>query len=143
MGDDRYKIHILYNVLAQPYSVVYRQSGSEPLTFDFTSTPVPVQGVSRTAHLVIDTSVAYSWTVSALEDVLYGTDTTDPRLPTPGEIYDIFEENSILIITDNGDGTWTATGPDSVITMLDSTTFQISWPSAVYLDSDSYKIHSL
>jgi len=92
---------------------------------------------------VISADVAYSSALSDLEDVLYGSATTDPRIPLPAEILSIFEENSILQIIDNGDGTWTAIGPSSAIIMLDSITFQIDWPSAVFIDANSYSIHSL
>lgn len=142
-GDGRYRIHLVYNVSVKSSQYTYKQSGTEAFSFDFTANPSEIPGVARSSHLVIETDIAYSWTVSELEDVLYGTDSTDARMPSPDEVFSIFESNSILIITDNGDGTWTATGPDSVITMLDSTTFQISWPSAVYLTSDKYKIQSL
>jgi hypothetical protein len=81
--------------------------------------------------------------MEALEDVLYGTDDESPRLPSPEEVFEIFEENAILRIIDNGDGTWTAIGPDSAIEMLDSETFEITWPSAVYIDADTYTISSL
>jgi len=92
---------------------------------------------------VVSADTAYSSAVSDLEDVLYGTATSDPHLPTPDEVLAIFEANSILQIIDNGDGTWTAIGPDDAITMLDANTFQIDWPSAVYIDANFYTIHSL
>jgi hypothetical protein len=65
------------------------------------------------------------------------------RLPDPQEIFDIFEANSILRVVDNGDGTFTVTGPDDAITMLDDTTFEIDWPSVVVIDSNTYEISSL
>ena len=139
---DSYKIHLVYNVLVSPSAYVHRTS-VETYSWSFTSLPVDIPYAVKSAHLIIEAKTAYSWTIAALEDVLYGTDEAEASLPLPTEIFDIFEANSILQIIDNGDGTWTAIGPDDVITMLDSTTFQIDWPSAVYIDANSYTIHSL
>lgn len=142
-----YKLHLVYNVLLGPSGFVYSQQDADSYSWGFTSLPIDIPeswyGASKTAHLIIDGNVAYSSTVSAVEDALYGTESTDPFLPTPQEIFQIFENNSILQIIDNGDGTWTAIGPASAITMLDAITFQIDWPSAVFIDANSYTIHSL
>jgi len=140
---DSYKIHLVYNILIKPDEVTYEQSDPATFTWDFTTLPVSVPYSSPSSHLVVDASVAYSWTLKAFEDVLYGSYSGEAYLPSPAEVIDIFDVNSIVRIIDNGDGTWTATGPDSVISMLDPTTFQIDWPSAVYIDTDTYKISSL
>jgi len=143
----QYKLHLVYNAIFAPSARVYDQSANVLYSWDFTTLPVVVQGgwveTGRTAHLVVSADTAYSSAVSDLEDVLYGTATSDPHLPTPDEVLAIFEANSILQIIDNGDGTWTAIGPDDAITMLDVNTFQIDWPSAVYIDANFYTIHSL
>lgn len=136
-------IHLIYNVVFGPSPTMYKQSETTPFRWPFSSTPREVPGAARTAQLIVNTAVAYPTTVVNLEDILYGTTETDPRLPEPQEVLDVFEENSILRIIDNGDGSWTAIGPDSVIVMLDATSFQITWPSAIYIDSETYRINSL
>lgn len=138
-----HKIHLVYNVLLAPSQYVHQQSLIESYSWSFTTFPIDIPGAKRSSHLVVQTSIAYPWTVSALEDILYGTEGENPRLPTPQEVFDIFESNSILQIIDHGDGTWSAIGPDDVIQMLDIHTFQIDWPSAVFIDADSYTISSL
>lgn len=138
-----YQIHLVYNVLLSPSSYLYQQQEVESLNWNFTSFPIPIPTVARSAHVVIDVPDAYSWTVTAIEDILYGTDAAAARLPLPEEVFEVFEENSILRIIDHGDGTWTAIGPDEVIQMLDATTFEITWPSAIYIDAVSYTISSL
>jgi hypothetical protein len=137
------KIHLVYNVLVAPSSFNYETDETQPFRWDFTTLAIPISGTLIGAHLIIDAGIAYPETISDLEDVLYGTDETLPRLPLPGEVLQIFEDNSILVVVDNGDGTFTVTGPDSAITMLDSTTFQIDWPSVVLIDADTYEISSL
>lgn len=137
------KIHLVYNILVSPSSFNAQQDSVDPFSWNFTTMAVLVPGGRKSAHLVVDTAQAYSWTVAALEDVLYGSESSTPRLPLPKEVLDIFDVNSILKVTDNGDGSFTVEGPDDVIQMLDPTTFQITWPSAVYIDEDSYTLSSL
>jgi len=144
---DAYELHLVYNVIFAPSGKTYNQDGTNLYSWDFTALPLMIEDgwvpTWNTAHLIVRADIAYSSTVSDLEDVLYGSETTNPRLPLPDEVQEIFELNSILQIIDNGDGSWTAIGPDDAITMLDSTTFEITWPSAVYISADTYTIHSL
>lgn len=137
------KIHLVYNILVGPTTLNSQQLDTEPFSWDFTSLPVSVPGVRMSAHLVVDASKAYSWTIASLEDILYGSESTTPRLPLPEEVLNIFDINSILKVTNNGDGSFTVEGPDDVIQMLDPTTFQITWPSAVYINGESYTLSSL
>lgn len=142
-----YKIHLVYNALATPSKKTYDSEGEDveiaDFSWDITTTPMEIPSAGVSAHLIIDTSKAYSWTLEALENILYGDDDTEPRLPSPEEVLAIFDMNSILKITDHGDGTWSAEGPDEIVSMLDATSFQIDWPSAVYIDTESYIVRSL
>lgn len=145
--DHGYKLHLVYNALAAPVSKDYSTLNSSPealpFQWDISTTPIRIAGAQPSAHLIVDTTKAYSWTVEAFEALLYGTEEHAPVLPSPESVLELFDANAIVKITDNGDGTWTAEGPDEVIQMLDPSTFQISWASAVYIDSDTYSISSL
>lgn len=143
MTEKSYKIHLVYNVLLSPDSKVYEQENVEPFNWEFTTLPVAFSGRRASSHLIIEADAAYPELMEALEAVLYGDDANEGHLPLPNELIDIFEEHSILQIIDHGDGTWTAIGPDDVVSMLDPTTFQISWPSAVYINGWSYTVSSL
>jgi hypothetical protein len=138
-----YKIHIVYNAVLKSTSKQYRQEKVEPFSYEFTTKPNHIPGAGPSAHLIIDTTIAYPGVVSIVEDRLYGFIHADPIFPSPQDVFDIFEENSILKVIDHGDGTFTVTGPDEAIQMLDPTTFEITWPSAMYIDSESYTIRSL
>lgn len=138
-----YKIHIVYNAMAIKPGQAYGQTEISPLKVDISTRPMAILGAKPSAHLIVDTSVAYSWALEAFEDILYGSDMVDSRLPSPEELVELFEVNSILRVIDHGDGTFTITGPDEAIQMLDDTTFQITWPSAVIVDEESYTIGSL
>lgn len=138
-----HQIHIVYNAVVSPSQNNYVYD--ENSTFQWTLTTRGMKGPGNivVSHLVIDTSVAYPAAVEAFEDILYGTDATAPRIPDPFEAFDIFEANAILRIIDHGDGTWTAVGPDEAITVNPDGTFEIDWPSAVYISADTYKLSSL
>lgn len=146
-----YKLHILYNCMVSPTTRSYSTMGdnTDASTFNWKINTRPVKfedpafGIKYGAHLTLDSREVYPWAMAAVEAVLYGTDTTDARLPAPQELLDLFVDNALLKITDNGDGSWTAEGPDSIISMLTSDQFQINWPSAVVLDANSYQLSSL
>jgi hypothetical protein len=146
-----YKLHLIYNAQADPTEKSYQSIGdaSDPLTFNWqlSSRPVkfvdPAFGVKYGSHLVLDSTKVYPWAMRAVEELLYGTLINEPRLPSPQELINLFVDNALLKITDNGDGTWTADGPDANITMVGEDEFQIDWPSAVFIDENNYKISSL
>jgi hypothetical protein len=144
-----YKIHIIYNALADPSDRGFSTMTDSPSTSNFswtiTTTPPVLPGFRPSAHLVIDTRTAHPGAVSDVEDILYGTDSTSSRIPDLAELVTVFETNALFIVTDNGDGTWTATAPDDldVITFSDSDTFTISFASAVPISGTEYTLSSL
>ena len=96
-----YKIHLVYNSLAGVSSRDHTTQNDSPeleeLSFDFTSTKVPVTGGKPTAHLVIDTTKldeAGMNKLATLLDLLYGKDgegtSTEPSLPSPDQVAAIF-----------------------------------------------------
>jgi hypothetical protein len=138
-----YKLHLVYNALAAPSQRNYAYESTDPLSWSITTRGLSGPDNIVVSHLILESDTAYPETMAALEAVLYGDDWNVPRIPMPDEVFQIFEDNSILQVIDNGDGTFTVTGPDEAIQMLDATTFQISWPTAVYIDVVSYTIQSL
>jgi len=81
-----------------------------------------------------------------IEMILYGDPEdpeSEPRFPSLKGFISYVRKWDRLIITDHGDGTWTASANDpDIIEMLDETTFQITSDTAVFLDADSYEISS-
>ncbi len=141
-----YLIHIVYDAIASPSARSHKTVSSSAdlnlFSWGITTSHRELGGRSG-SHLIIDSTIAYPWVIQAIEDLLYGSASTAPRLPDPQEILDLFEEGAILKIIDHGDGTWTAIGPDDVVYMTDPDTFEINWPSVVYLDEDTYQVSSL
>ncbi len=142
-----YKIHIVYNALAAPSDKSFDTLGGsvDPIDFSWniTTKPAVMSGVKPGAHVEIDTRSANPAAISDVEDILYGTEAQAAILPTLAQLMEIFETYAVLSVTDNGDGTFTVNGPDDAITMLDASTFQITWDSAIPIDADTYSLSSL
>lgn len=90
-GEDYgYKLHIIYGAMASPSEKAYATINDSPeaITFswEITTTPVNVAGLKPTASLVIDSTKADPTKLTALETILYGSESVDPRLPLPDEI---------------------------------------------------------
>ena len=85
-----YKLHMVYGCLAAPSEKAYATINDSPeaITFSWevSTTPVNVTGHKPTALLAIDSTKADPTKLAALEDILYGKDQVEPRLPLPDEI---------------------------------------------------------
>jgi hypothetical protein len=76
---------------------------------------VDVPGARATSHLIISLDLTGTAAMDLLQAALYGDDENDPYLPDIPAIIEMFESSTLVRITDNGDGTWTATGPDELV----------------------------
>ena len=93
LNDHGYKLHLIYGCSASPSEKAYATINDSPeaITFswELTTTPVNVTGFKPTACIIIDSTKADPECLTALEDILYGTDaggSTSPRLPLPDEV---------------------------------------------------------
>jgi hypothetical protein len=85
-----YKLHLIYGALASPSEKAYSTINDSPeaITFSWevTTTPVAVTGHKPTASIVIDSTKVDKEKLTALEDILYGGEEAEARLPLPDEI---------------------------------------------------------
>ena len=85
-----YKLHLVYNCMASPsekgHSTVNDSPEAITFSWELTTTPVEVDGHEPTASITIDSTVVDAERLSALEDILYGTEEGEPRLPLPDEV---------------------------------------------------------
>lgn len=93
-GEDYgYKIHIIYGAMAAPSEKAYNTINDSPeaITFswEISTTPVSVSGFKPTASVTIDSTKVESAKLKSLEDILYGTETEEARLPLPNEIAEL------------------------------------------------------
>ncbi len=91
-----YKLHLIYGAMASPSEKAYQTQNDSPegiaFSWDITTTPVNVTGKKPTASVVIDSTKANAVKLALLEDILFGVDGVDPRLPLPNEINTLFNE---------------------------------------------------
>ena len=92
MNDYGYKLHICYGCTVSPSERSYQTINDSPeaitFSYEFSTTPVPITVTGHTnmkpvASIVIDSTKADVTKLQALLDKLYGTDNSEPELPTP------------------------------------------------------------
>lgn len=93
-----YKLHLVYGCKASPSDKSFNTINDSPeantLSWEVTTTPVDVtlDGVAKTtATVVIDSTKVSAVALKAIEDVLYGTEEAEPRLPLPDEVATIIK----------------------------------------------------
>ena len=130
-GQAGYKLHLVYGALAAPSQVSYSTINDTPAAIEFTwsitTTPVAVTNQQPTATITVDSTTVEAAALSTLEGFLYGTEGTDPSLPTPDAVLAIFS------------GTVTAVTP--VVPTYNGTTHVITIPSVTgltyYIDDEA------
>lgn len=89
-----YRLHLLYGCVAAPSERAYATVNDSPEAITFSweikTTPVNVTGHKPTATLTIDSTKVDKEKLAALEDILYGNEETDARMPLPDEIAQLF-----------------------------------------------------
>ena len=102
-SDFGYKIHLVYGALAAPSEKAFTTINDSPeaITFswEITTTPVPVSGFKPTAILTIDSTKVSPANLLTLENALYGTAGTSPRLPLPDEVISMFAGAQTAVTT--------------------------------------------
>lgn len=95
-----YKLHLVYNATCSPSSrdheTINDSPDAETMSWDFETTPVNVGTLDGTeykptSHIVLDsrdfTTEGDRAILKTIEDALYGTNSTDPYLPKPAQVY--------------------------------------------------------
>ena len=95
-NDYGYKLHLIYGALASPSEKGYTSVNDSPeamtLSWEFTTTPVSVEGFKPTACVTIDSTKVDKTKLEALEAILYGSESEEARLPLPSEIITLLGE---------------------------------------------------
>lgn len=93
--DYGYKIHLVWGATVSPSEKAYQtiNDSPEPINFswEIDTVPVEVPGHKPTANMEIDVTKVGETAAKALEDILYGTENTQPRLPLPAEVLSILQ----------------------------------------------------
>lgn len=95
-GDDHgYKVHVVYNILANPSDFSYESLSStataKPFEWDLSGTPMNMFGIRPTAHISLDSRRIDAAMLEALETQIYGDTDTDPELPNLVDLLALIE----------------------------------------------------
>lgn len=89
-NDYGYKLHIIYGALASPSEKAYSSTNDSPeamtLSWEFTTTPVPVKDHKPTSIITIDSKTADPTKLAELEAKLYGSESEEATLALPNEV---------------------------------------------------------
>ena len=90
-----YKLHLIYGAVAAPSEKAYATINDSPEAITFSweikTTPVNVTGHKPTALLTIDSTKVDKAKLTKIEEILYGTEELEARLPLPDEIIQILQ----------------------------------------------------
>lgn len=96
--DHGYLLHIWYGCLAAPSERAYATVNDSPeaITFSWevSTTPVSFEGYKPTASVIIDSTKVNKAQMTTLENILYGTESNEARLPLPAEIVTLLSAGS-------------------------------------------------
>jgi hypothetical protein len=88
--DHGYKLHLVYGATASPSEKAYATVNDSPeaaaLSWEFSTTPISVTDRKPTSLLTIDSTMTDPDVLEQLEDILFGTEADDARLPSPDEV---------------------------------------------------------
>lgn len=95
-NDFGYKIHLVYGCLAAPSEAEHNTISDSPdpslMSWEVSTTPVPVTGKKPTSTLVIDSTTVDPGKLAEIEKMLYGDTATEAKLPLPDEIAAVLAE---------------------------------------------------
>lgn len=88
--DYGYRLHLIYGALAAPSEKANATVNDSPdavqFSWECTTTPVSVPNFKPVSNVTIDSVTTAPAKLAALEEILYGTSTNEPRLPLPTEL---------------------------------------------------------
>ena len=91
-----YKLHLIYGCTVAPSEKSYSTINDNPeaITFswELSTVPVPVDGFSPTASLVIDASKVDEGKMQQLEDALFGNESSEATLLLPNQIMELIKQ---------------------------------------------------
>lgn len=93
-NDYGYKLHLIYGAKAKPSEKDYATINDNPeameMSWECSTTPVKVEGFKPTAHVCITSTKVDEGKLKSLEDMLYGTESEEAKLPSLAELVTLF-----------------------------------------------------
>lgn len=149
-GFDRgYKLHLVYKATCSPSSrdheTINDSPDAETLSWDFETTPTAVGTIAGveykpTSHIILDSrdfeNDVNGGALKIIEDAVYGTNATDPYLPTPQAVYALLTGSAgTYNVTLNAAG-GTITSGHNVTSYTTGTAVDL--PSSTYVTKEGY-----
>lgn len=142
-----HKTHVLYNLTAIAKDKTFDSMTDTiaPIEFEWDISAIPVELSDRrpTAHIVFDSRSINPELLEDIEDILYGTETTEPTLISLVDLVAMLSSWVDLSIVDHGDGSWTATSSSPHVISFDEsdpTIFTITDVNGSFTDPETYEI---
>lgn len=94
--DDGYLIHLIYSGTASPSERSYQTINDSPEAITFSweiqTVAVNVEGYNPTSSIVINSLKADNTKLKQLEDILWGSESEEAKLPSPDEVLSLFKK---------------------------------------------------
>lgn len=107
--DHGYRIHLVYNAMAEPTQKSYSTQGDNPeamtMSWALSAIPITIPGLRPSSHLVVDSTKTDAETMALVEEQLYGGILGNPRVPTPQELVAILESTTARLRISPNEGT--------------------------------------
>lgn len=91
-----YKLHFIYNaqaaVSAKNYKTINESPEAMSFSWEISTTPEVVEGYKPTATVTVDSTKVDSVKLKALEDKIYGSESSEPTMPTISEIVSLLSK---------------------------------------------------
>lgn len=88
--DYGYEIHFVYDSVAKPSSkdnsTINESVEALTMSWECSTTPVKIKGCTPASHLKINSTTCPAAVLKKIEDIIYGTEETEARLPLPDEL---------------------------------------------------------
>lgn len=98
-NDHGYKLHLIWGAKATPSEKAYASINDSPeaITFswEINTTPITVEGYKPTASMTIDSTKVDKQKLASFEKLLYGSESSEAKLPTPAEVIAHFGANEL------------------------------------------------
>lgn len=91
-----YKLHFIYNaqaaVSAKNYKTINESPEAMSFSWEISTTPEVVEGFKPTATVTVDSTKVDAQKLKALEDKIYGSEDSEPTMPTISEIVSLLSK---------------------------------------------------
>lgn len=103
--DHGYELHLIYNATVSPSEEQFGTINDSPepstMSFEFSCSPLENSFCRPLSHIVLNSTKINSYVLQIIEQMIYGTETTPARLPSPDQILTWVSETVPLMYDQN------------------------------------------